>query len=61
MNVGYLEDDRRMERLRRKWTREIYGLTSLDYVSRLKKIVLQSNKGRLLRIDLIQILESISQ
>ena len=35
--VGYLEDERRLERLQRKWTREIDGLTGLDYVSRLKK------------------------
>ena len=54
-NVGYLEDERRIERLQRKWTREIDGLTGLDYVSRLKKIGLYSIKGRLLRIDLIQI------
>ena len=37
--VGYLEDERRIERLQRKWTREIDGLTGLDYVSRLKKLV----------------------
>ena len=38
-NFGYVEDERRIERLQRKWTREIDGLTGLDYVSRLKKLV----------------------
>ena len=54
-NVGYLKGEPRLERLRRKRTREINGLTGLDYASRLQKIGLYSIKGRLLRIDLIQI------
>ena len=54
-NVGYLENERRLERLQRKWTRKMEGLTGLDYVSRLKKLVYIPLKGRLLRIDLIQI------
>ena len=58
-NVGYLEDDRRLERLQRKWTREIDGLTGLDYVCRFKKIGSYSIKGRLLNIDLIQIWKAI--
>ena len=29
-NVGYLEDERRLEQLQRNWTREIDGLTRLD-------------------------------
>ena len=32
LNVGYLEDERRIERMQRKWTGEIDGLTGLDYV-----------------------------
>ena len=51
----HLEDERRLERLQRKWNREINGLRGLDYVSRLKKICLHSIKGRMLRIDLIEI------
>ena len=43
-NFGYLKDERRIERLQRKWTREIDGLTGLDYVSRFKKIGLYSIK-----------------
>ena len=52
-NVGYLEDELRLERFQRKLTREIEDLTGLDCVSRLKKIGLYSIKGRLLRTDLI--------
>ena len=37
-NVGYLQDERRLARLHRKWTRDFDGLTGLDYVYRLKKI-----------------------
>ena len=36
-NVGYLEDERRIERLQRKWTREIDSSIVLDYISRVKK------------------------
>ena len=57
-NVGYLENERRLERLQRKWTKETDGLTGLDYVTRLKKNCLYSIKGRLLRIDLIRILKA---
>ena len=55
MNVGYLKVERRRERLARIWTRDIDGLTVLDYVTRLKENGLYSVKGRLLRTDLIQI------
>ena len=54
-NVCYLEDERRLKRLQREWTREIIGLTGLDDVSRLKKIGLYSIKVPLLRIGLLQI------
>ena len=54
-NIGYLEDLRRLERLQRKWTREIVGMDGLDYVSRLNKIALYSIIGRLFRNELIHI------
>ena len=54
-NIGYIEGERRLERWDRKWTREIEGLTRLNYVSRLIKIGLYTNKGCLLLIDFIQI------
>ena len=38
-NVGYLEDERRLERLQHKWAREFEGLTGSIYVSHLKKRV----------------------
>ena len=43
-NVGYLEEERRIKRLQRKWNRENDDLTGLGYVSRLGKIGLYSNK-----------------
>ena len=54
LSVAHLEDERKLERVQRKWTREIDGLTGLDNVSHLKKNGFNSIKGRLLRIDLIQ-------
>ena len=41
---GYLEDERMLKRLQRKWTREIDGMTGLYYVSLLKNIGLYSIK-----------------
>ena len=38
-NVGYLDDERRLERWQGKWRREIEDLTGLDYMSLLKKFV----------------------
>ena len=37
-NVGYPEDERRLEQMQRKWTREIDDLSGLNYISRLKKL-----------------------
>ena len=54
-NVGYLGDVRKLESLQRRWTREIDGLSGLDYISRLKDLGLFSVYGRLLRLDLIKI------
>ena len=54
-NIGYLEHDCRLERLQRDWTREFDDFTGLKYVSCLKKISLDSIKGRPLRVDLIRI------
>ena len=44
-NVGYLEGERRLERLQRKWKREIDGFIQLVYVSRLKKMVQKQASG----------------
>ena len=52
-NMGYLEDLRLLERIQRKWTKEITGFKDLSYSERLSKLNLFSVKGRLLRADLI--------
>ena len=54
-NVGYLCDVRRLESIQRRWTREVEGLSGLEYVERLKSLDLYSIRGRLLRSDLIKV------
>ena len=54
-NVGYLGDARRLESIQRRWTREVEGLSGLEYVDRLKTLDLFSIRGRLLRSDLIKL------
>ena len=52
-NVGYMGDMRLLERVQRRWTREVSGLADLSYGERLKSLDLFSFQGRLLRSDLI--------
>ena len=52
-NLGYLGDLRKLERIQRRWTREIRGFESLSYSERLRRLDLFSVKGRLLRADMI--------
>ena len=52
-NMGYMEDTRKLERVQRRWTREVFGLTDLSYSERLSRLNLFSVQGRLLRADLI--------
>ena len=52
-NVGYMGDMRLLERVQRRWTREVSGLADLSYGERLKRLDLFSFQGRLLRSDLI--------
>ena len=52
--TGYLEDLRLLEKVQRRWTKQIDGLFSLSYSERLKSLKLYSVQGRLLRADLIQ-------
>ena len=54
-NTGFLGDMRRLEAVQRRWTREIDGMESLDYPSRLIELRMYSVYGRLLRADLIKI------
>ena len=59
-NVGYKGDDKKLERLQRRWTRNIHGLENLQYHERLQCLNLFSVQGRLLRYDLIQVWKIIS-
>ena len=52
-NVGYLGDLRLLERIQRRWTRAVSGMTDVPYDERLRRLDLFSFKGRLLRTDLI--------
>ena len=52
-NLGYLGDLRLIERIQRRWTREVVGLSDLPYGERLRRLDLFSVQGRLLRADLI--------
>ena len=54
-NVGYVGDIVKLERVLRRWTREIDGVGGLDYGSRLRRLGMFSVYGRLLRSDLIKL------
>ena len=53
-NTGYAEDLRKLERVQRRWTKQVEGLGELPYSERLRQLKLYSVQGRLLRADLIQ-------
>ena len=53
-NTGYCGDCRLLESIQRRWTRNIDGLSDVDYGGRLRSLDLFSVKGRLLRADLIK-------
>ena len=53
-NTGYITDLSLLERVQRKWTKQIAGLENLCYADRLKTLDLYSVQGRLLRADLIR-------
>ena len=53
-NTGYKDDIRKLECVQRMWTRHVNDLQGLSYGERLRKLVLYSIQGRLLRADLIQ-------
>ena len=52
-NLEYLGDTRMLERLQRRWTRQVWNLRELSYAERLRSLDLFSVQGRLLRADLI--------
>ena len=51
---GHAEDLRKLERVQRRWTKQVEGLGELPYSERLRQLKLYSVQGRLLRADLIQ-------
>ena len=53
-NTGYLTDLSLLEKIQRRWTKQISGLDNLCYSERLRSLNLYSVQGRLLRADLIQ-------
>ena len=54
-NVGFIGDSRLLERVQRRWTRNIAGFDEIPYQERLSRLELFSLQGRLLRNDLIMI------
>ena len=52
-NLGYITDTVLLERIQRRWTKAIAGMSDLPYSQRLERLDLFSFKGRLLRADLI--------
>ena len=54
-NMGYLGDTRMLERVQRRWTRQVRGLEDTPYEQRLRALNLFSIQGRLLRADLIMV------
>ena len=54
-NLGYVCDMKLLERVQRRWTRNVSGLEEVSYSDRLQRLNLFSVQGRLLRADLIMV------
>ena len=54
-NLGYVGDTQMVERIQRRWTREVTSVAHLSYEERLQALNLYSMRGRLLRADLIYV------
>ena len=52
--TGYAEDMCKLERVQRRWTKQIEGLQDMSYAERLMELDLYSVQGRFLRADLIE-------
>ena len=52
-NTEYLQDLRLLEKVQRRWTKQIAGLETLSYAERLHSLQLYSVQGRLIRADLL--------
>ena len=53
-NTGYVQDLRALEKVQRRWTKQIDGMHDLSYADRLRSLNLYSVQGRLVRADLLQ-------
>ena len=53
-NTGYIQDLRALEKVQRRWTKQIDGMHDLSYADRLRSLNLYSVQGRLVRADLLQ-------
>ena len=54
----YLCHARMLESLQRRWTREIHGMSRMEYLDRLRSTGLYCTHGRWLRIDLVMVWKS---
>ncbi len=52
--VGYVDDLNLLESVQRRWTKQVVGMSELDYGARLRALDLFSIRGRFLRSDLIK-------
>ena len=52
-NLGFAGQNKLLESVQRRWTKQVIGLTDLSYPERLARLGMFSIKGRLLRQDLI--------
>ena len=52
-NLHYVGDVKLLERVQRRWTKAVTGLSDMSYYDRLRRLDLFSYQGRLLRADLI--------
>ncbi len=52
-NTGFIRDQKLLESVQRRWTKQVSGLSQLSYADRLSRLNIFSIKGRLLRNDLI--------
>ena len=53
-HTGFVGDMRKLERIQRRWTKRVEGLSDLPYCDRLSELGLFSIQGRLTRADLVQ-------
>ena len=56
--LWYISDIAKLERIQRRWTREVEGLAEVPYRQRLIRLDLFSIYGRMLRTDLIKVWKS---